>query len=207
VAGPDTLRKLRILSTLAFGGSVLEKDILCEGISSIRALDVRLLKSLGRKVKLLGEAKVEYGDFTAWVYPRAIPDKSSFYRVEGVDNSIQLDSSNGGNLGFQGPGAGMRQTASGVLTDVLDCILHTQRKESPLGEKRLQNRNELLEGVFYVRIGRGGEAESFPKEYVAKMLHDQEGVTCFLTEKMNLKKLRSIVEMQGNESFAIIAMD
>jgi hypothetical protein len=100
----------------------------------------------------------------------------------------------------------MRPTASGVLTDVLDCILHTQRKESPLGEKRLQNRNELLEGTFYVRIGRGGEAESFPKEYVAKMLYDQEGVTCFLTEKMNLKKLRSLVEMQGDESFVIIAM-
>lgn len=206
VAGTDTLRKLRILSTLAFGGSVLEKDILCEGISSITALDVRLLKSLGRKVKLLGEAKVEHGDFTAWVYPRAVSDKSSFYRVEGVDNSIQLDSSNGGNLSFQGPGAGMRTTASGVLTDVLDCILHTQRKESPLGEKRLQNRNELLEGTFYVRLGRDEEAESFPIEYVSKRLYDQDGVTCFLTEKMKLKKLRSLVKMQGNESFVIIAI-
>ena len=45
VAGYDTRRKLRILCCVAFGGSVPEQDIPCEGIMRVRDQDIAAWRS------------------------------------------------------------------------------------------------------------------------------------------------------------------
>ncbi len=44
VEGHDTLRKLRILGTIALQGTILEEDIILEGIDNISSFDVEQMK-------------------------------------------------------------------------------------------------------------------------------------------------------------------
>jgi len=128
VEGIDTMRKLRILSTMALGASVTEDDIICDGIDSISDLDIGLLREMGRKVKLIAEAREVDGGYQAIVQPKAVPVGSYFSGVNGADNSVSIVGKYLGVLGFQGPGAGMYPTANAILTDIIDCILETQKK-------------------------------------------------------------------------------
>ena len=57
VEGDDTLRKLRILASLALQGKVGEEDIILEGINKITSFDVRQIKLMDSTVKLIGEVE------------------------------------------------------------------------------------------------------------------------------------------------------
>ena len=66
VEGVDTLRKLTILSTIAFNGIVKNEDILRFGISKINDTDIKYLKSKNLKVKLMAESVLESEAFQPW---------------------------------------------------------------------------------------------------------------------------------------------
>ncbi len=206
VEGTDTRRKLRILSTLSFGGAVAEQDILCQGISAITDLDISLLRSLGREVKLLGRAEEKEGDVSAWVFPTAVEKTSAFYGVKGADNRVQISSRYGGVLGFQGPGAGMYPTANSVLLDVLDCVLKTQRIESPLGKRVLSLKNEHLEGVFYVRMQKESLEFTDVQALSDQVLLTNEHQLAFLTKKVSLKVLKKQLPKDPEHPPVLVAL-
>ncbi len=207
VEGTDTMRKLRILSTLALGASVTEDDIICDGIDSISDLDISLLREMGRKAKLIAEARLVEGGYQAIVQPKAVPVGSYFSWVNGADNSVSIVGKYSGVLGFQGPGAGMYPTANAILTDVIDCILQTQKKTSPLRGRRLENRNEDIRGNYYLRISDCDESMKIPKEYIKEIIHDKGGDFAFITEEMKLHDLLYKLAEYEDKPFSLIAME
>lgn len=158
VEGHDTLRKLRILGTLGLQGTILEKDILLNGISSITSFDIEQIKKMNSTIKLIGEAKVIEGEFTAIVQPTIIKKDSYFANINMAFNSIAFRGHNVGELKFYGPGAGKLPTANAVLSDVLDIVNDTYRKGNPLGGKKFKNANCNIKGQYYLRISELGEA-------------------------------------------------
>ncbi|SDZ23248.1 homoserine dehydrogenase [Proteiniborus ethanoligenes] len=152
VEGYDTLRKLRILGTLALQGEIREEDILLEGISKITAFDIEQIKKMKSTVKLIGEAKELDEGFTAVVQPTIIKEDSYFANVNMAFNSVVFSGDNVGELKFYGSGAGKLPTANAVLSDVVDIIMGSYIKRNPLGERKLKNLNTRIKGEYYLRI-------------------------------------------------------
>lgn len=152
VNGEDTLRKLRILATLIMGGKVSEKDIILRGIETISEFDIDQFEKKDFSVKLIGQAKRESDGFTAIVEPCLIEKNTYFDNVGGAYNSVAISGEDIEDLKFYGPGAGKLPTANAVLSDILDISLDEYRVKSPLGEKELKNKNDNIEGEYYLRI-------------------------------------------------------
>lgn len=207
VEGTDTLRKLRILSTMAMGASITEDDILCDGIDSISAVDIQLLRDKGRLVKLIGEVYEVDGGYQAIVQPKAVKINNYFAGVKEAFNSVSIEGDFSGVLKFYGAGAGMYPTANAVLTDVIDCILGTQSKASPLRHRQLENKNEEIKGKYYLRISKwNSEDTQILKSIISEELIDSKNTLAIITKEIKLfDLLDKIAEM--DKPFALIRME
>lgn len=120
VEGYDTMRKLRILSTLAFKEKVSEEDISLKGITEISIDDIKKLNERGERYKLVASAYRENGKVIAKVEPTIVKKDSVIGGLVNGQNAIIVEGDNCGELAFKGPGAGGRPTGFAILTDVLN---------------------------------------------------------------------------------------
>ncbi|MCD4814348.1 homoserine dehydrogenase [bacterium] len=121
VGGGDTMHKLVILASLAFGKRIEPKDVYLEGITELTAQDILYAREeLEQEIKLLGIAKQdENGKVQVRVHPTLIPEKHLLASVHGVYNGIYVIGDSVGPTMFYGKGAGEMPTASAVMSDVI----------------------------------------------------------------------------------------
>jgi len=120
IDGPDTGRKISILSWVAFGDLVDSDKIDTKGIRNITAEDIAKAKAAGCAIKLIGRAKKINGKVQCTVAPERIPMSDPLAIVDGVFNAIVVKGNFVGDVMFYGHGAGGRATASAVLSDVME---------------------------------------------------------------------------------------
>ncbi|NLD52868.1 MAG: homoserine dehydrogenase [Clostridiales bacterium] len=164
VKGWDARRKLRILASLAFGGSVLEEQILCHGIDRVALEDVKALWEAGYAVRLLGRAVCSGGQVAASVLPWALPQGTVLAGVQGADNLLEVEAQYLGRLCFGGPGAGRFPTAHAMVNDLLDVIQNRQPITSPLGDRTLVPSAAGEKLTFYLR------GEGWQKDHLLRSL-------------------------------------
>ncbi|MFY9483984.1 MAG: homoserine dehydrogenase [Tissierellaceae bacterium] len=197
VEGHDTLRKLRILATLALQADITEEDILLDGISSINATDVENIRKMDSTVKLIAEARKTDKGFTAIVQPMIVKNSNYFANVNMAFNSIAFKGNNVGELKFYGAGAGKLPTANAVLSDVLDIALGTYRKGNPLGKEDLVNLNESISGQYYLRISATNDEIRDKVEGITReVLLDGEELA-ILTEEIRLAEIHELLAGLG----------
>jgi homoserine dehydrogenase len=121
VEGGDTMHKLVILSSLAFGRWVHPKDVYVEGITRISAQDIIYAREeFDRVIKLLGIAKqTPDGRIQVRVHPTLVPSSHLLASVNGVYNGIYIIGDAVGPTLFYGKGAGEMPTASAVVSDII----------------------------------------------------------------------------------------
>jgi len=192
VEGYDTLRKLRILATLALQAKIEESDILLSGISSIKAVDIEHIKNMDSTVKLIAEAKTAEDGFTAVVQPMIVKNDSYFSNVNMAYNSVAFKGENVGDLKFYGAGAGKLPTANAVLSDVLDIIDNKFNNKSPLGSKKLKNLNEEIKGRYYLRVSALDNKELLKDIAQKVLLKDDE--LAIITKEMKLLDIENVLE-------------
>jgi len=198
------LQNIGIIQTLV--GHLGEDDIICDGIHRLSAFDIEKLKDRGYVVKLIGEAREADGGFTAIVQPTAVPLGSSFAGVGGAMNSVCFLGDNSGALTFTGAGAGMLPTANAVLSDVIDCIMDTQSKSSPLRARALQNRNESLKGSYYVRFDGGFGAEVLGKLPLNEIISKNDPVAA-ITGEIRLDSLLELAAGLDTADYSIVRIE
>ena len=155
--GYDARRKLRILATLALGGSILEDSIICEGISRIRQEDVKALGALGYTVKLIAGARGLDEGVSASVFPWALPADSMLAGVNGAGNYVEIEEQYLGKIGWYGSGAGALPTAHAMVSDLMDALAGRRPLTSPIGGKPLAVMPGGERACFYLRgINPGG---------------------------------------------------
>lgn len=165
IEGHDACRKICILSDLAFGDKIDPDEVSCQGISGITLDDVAAASELGYVIKLIGRAKrTESGKIFAFVAPHLVPKTSPLACVEDVFNGILVTGNMVGEVMFYGQGAGKHATASAVVADMMDAIVHREKRrpvEWGDGSQKLLLPIDQLESAWYVR----GEV---PAELAAK---------------------------------------
>nr|WP_137676916.1 homoserine dehydrogenase [Parerythrobacter lutipelagi] len=124
IEGIDAAHKLAILASIAFGSKLDFASVACEGISRVRAADIRHADSLGYVVRLVGSAEIDRaGEEPALlqqVRPCLVPKSHPLAHVTGPTNAVVAQGNFSGRLLFQGAGAGDGPTASAVVADLID---------------------------------------------------------------------------------------
>lgn len=193
VEGHDTLRKLRILSTLALQGQIKEEDILLNGISNITSFDINHIKNMNSTIKLVAEAKALDDGFTAIVLPMIVPDSNYFANVNMAYNSVAFKGNNVGELKFYGAGAGKLPTANAVLSDVIDIVMNTYRKGNPLGHRMMKNLNSTIGAKYYLRVSDANDDIIHSLRGLAKETLSIGSITAIITKEIKLSALNKLI--------------
>jgi homoserine dehydrogenase len=125
VEGHDACRKIAILASIAYDQFVDYRDVRTEGIVALTQTDMAYAAALGCRIKLVANCRrLEDGRLDAQVRPTLIPANSPLAVADGVFNAILVEGNALGQAMFYGRGAGKLPTASAVVADVVECVMH-----------------------------------------------------------------------------------
>ena len=124
VSGYDAARKIAILATLGFHSAVTFQDVTVEGIERITHDDICHATEMGYVIKLLAIAEQHEDGISLNVQPTFIPKDHPLASVSGSYNAVFVDGNAVGDVMFYGRGVGAGPTASAVVSDLMNVILH-----------------------------------------------------------------------------------
>jgi len=189
IEGHDACRKICILASLAFGRHIYPDYVKAEGITKVTLDDVRLAGKADMVIRLLGRTKLAPdGKVFAYVGPHLVPKSSPIASVEDVFNGIMVHGNMVGDTMFYGPGAGKYPTASAVSADVIDAVVHADKRRDigwdDAGEEAVADMSAFT-SKYYVRIegesARSAATQSFKDiEFI-----DDSHATAFITAEMS----------------------
>lgn len=191
VDGIDAGRKICILADLAFGSQVLPSDVPMEGISKLSLRDVKVASRAGYRIKLLGRAlRLPGGGRTAYVAPHLIPETNPLANVEDVFNAIVIRGNAAGEVMFYGRGAGEMPTASACVSDVIEALEHSGRREDLGWSEDSSGFVDPLdvETRFYYRIE--GSLTDAAMAFGQVEVLSEDGETGFLTDRITGREAR-----------------
>lgn len=119
VEGHDAAAKLCIVANAVLGVPVTFEDVAREGIRNISAAAIRLAAKEGYAIRLIGS--VDAASRSASLAPRLVP-KGSALDVRGTLNVVRFTTKHAGAFTISGKGAGGRETATAVLSDMLHAL-------------------------------------------------------------------------------------
>jgi homoserine dehydrogenase len=123
VEGYDAAAKAAILAGVAFGYDVGGAEVMREGITAIRAVDVEFADRLGYAVKLLAIVeRIGEDALSVRVHPALVPKSHPLAGVRDAFNAVFIEGEAAGELMLYGQGAGGLPTASAVVGDLIDAV-------------------------------------------------------------------------------------
>lgn len=199
ILGTDAGRKIAILSAL--GCDVLPdvSKIPTEGITGIRAEDVKCAEAIGHKIKLLGRCIIgDDGEMTVCVAPFLLPSDSPLASVNGVYNAIEVIGEPIGNVMFYGQGAGGGTTSSAVVGDLIPIITGTDKIIPSLRKTDYDPEAafETFKSKNYIVLPVGSEEKVKAAFGKVSFLEEAED-TAFITESMTEREVREALEKVG----------
>lgn len=147
VEGFDAAYKISILSTISFNKKINIDKIYREGITKIKAHDIKSAHDLGYRIKLIAMGQVlDDGRIDVRVHPMLVSKKHLLAKVNNATNSIMLKGFPVGELVLTGPGAGSEPTASSVVGDLLVLASELEISNKPLPQC-ICHHNEIADQI------------------------------------------------------------
>lgn len=130
VEGFDAAYKIATLASITFQKRIKIENVYREGITKIRAEDMKAANDLGYKIKLIASAHMdENGNADVRVHPMLVSNKSTLAHIDYVTNAVSLSGHPVGSITLSGPGAGEFPTASSVVGDILAIAAELGKSE------------------------------------------------------------------------------
>lgn len=117
VDGHDAAAKVVILANHVLGRNLHLGDVATTGIRSVSGAAMRLARERGYAIRLVASVGL---DGPAEVAPKLVP-RSSELNVNGTLNVVRYTTEHAGAFTLVGKGAGGRETATAVLSDVIQA--------------------------------------------------------------------------------------
>ena len=191
VEGIDAGRKICILADLAFGQQVDPESISVEGISKLSLRDVKVAARAGYRIKLLGRAlRMPGGGRTAYVAPHLVPEDHPLANVEDVYNAVVIHGNATGDVLFYGKGAGELPTASACVSDAIEAMQRSAKREEIGWSEDTDGFVDPQEAAtrFYFRIE--GSLTDAAMAFGQVEVLSEDGETGFLTDRITGREAR-----------------
>ncbi|MBL0314959.1 MAG: homoserine dehydrogenase [Flavobacteriales bacterium] len=148
VSGRDAVNKLSILVAHAWGRWIHPDAIVSKGIDELATSDFEIASVHDLKIRLKTFASRKDNRLITYVLPAFTSSNDPAYRVNGVFNGVEIESSFADKHYFSGKGAGAYPTASAVLSDI-SAISYDYKYEY---KKRESGQKLNLDLVFSVNV-------------------------------------------------------
>ena len=208
IEGHDACRKIAILSSLASGVEVDCERIATEGIVDITLDDVKCAEALDGVIKLIGYASFNNGKVYSHVAPMFIDNENMLSGINDVYNGILVTGDAVGDVMFYGAGAGKLPTASAVVADMVDAVIHSSRRKiigwtKPVGD--IIENSENVKFRYLIRC-ENTEAEISGNVKAEKVFKTGE-FTAFVTEPLTDSGCEALKAKLGKVKSAIRILD
>ncbi|CAD2074197.1 hypothetical protein GCM10007275_05410 [Jeotgalicoccus coquinae] len=201
VEGIDAARKTLLLARLAFDKKFSLDQVNLNGISGVDIKDIELAKSAGLTLKLLGVAEDLDGKYNLAVEPIFVETTHQLANVHYEKNAVFVNGNMIGEAMFYGPGAGSYETASAVVSDMINSAVIAAKAKAVPEESGVQA-EELPDSAYYLRFNEPlHDVQSFlSSQDVQFEIIDTKG-SAFRTVKMS-----GTVLQQVKDKFAVAAV-
>ncbi len=210
IEGTDACRKLAILASIATGEYIDYREIFTEGISGITTTDMSYAADLGYSIKLIAQIRELTGSTPeAIVAPMFLSKRSPLSTADDVYNAILVEGNALGPSMFYGKGAGKLATASAVIADVIEAVLHTHLTPHKViwntkGNIVIREHGDCFVSSF-VRLRDTKETEEIltklseicDVEYLGRKVPNEKAFFIGLKSPVTEKQLRDIVLNSG----------
>ena len=188
VGGLDAMRKIRILSSLAYRAKISEDEIFTFGIDKVKKSDFDFAKDLGYSIRLLGKSSLSDGKINISVMPRFLRD-DFFANTFDCTNAIKVQGENFKSYELKGPGAGKLETADAIMRDLLRILAQREIKTFYQAKNSYPVENNL-EKKYYLRCQKVSDD-------LKNLISSEKNVGedhHIITKKIELKKLTHAID-------------
>lgn len=213
VAGWDASYKLAILSQLAFGHPINLNSLTRTGIENVTTNDINGAHFWNLTIKPAVVARKQANQLFTLVGPVAIPKESPLSRVDGVENSILVESTALGTTAYTGPGAGSEPTANSIMSDLLAVSRNLRFRQS--GQSFNVPSNDVVESPltnlplrYFIAINDATRTEIKPSmsnsEYIEDLIETSSACFCVTSKLTHLQQnslAKSLAERFTNIHF------
>lgn len=201
VEGIDAARKTLLLARLAFDKKFSLDQVNLNGISGVDIKDIELAKSAGLTLKLLGVAEDLDGKYNLAVEAIFVETTHQLANVHYEKNAVFVNGNMIGEAMFYGPGAGSYETASAVVSDMINSAVIAAKAKAVPDESGVQA-EELPDSAYYLRFNEPlHDIQSFLSSQDVQFEIIDTKKSAFRTVKMS-----GAVLQQVKDKFAVAAV-
>ena len=203
VEGLDARRKIALLSRIAYKQNLNVEDIPVRGISQVSVQDLEYAQAAGLTMKLLGKSEYHGDKVQISVEPVLLPNNHQLATVNDAANAVYVNGNAFGETMFYGPGAGSLETASAVVSDVMNIA-----KFGFVGNLIVEeNANIDLVGEaasYFIRFAQGQTEVQLDVNY--KVIADEDELV-IITEDMSANALEQLENSHQVETVYVVIKD
>lgn len=149
--GLDMVRKISILSSIAYHGEIDINKVYHYGIKNVSKEDIDFLKNYNYVLKFVASSKIVDNKVDLTVEPTIIDHSNVIAMTNNEFNIVSVDCSYNGNLMFYGKGAGRYPTANAIVNDIL-MIYNCNKNYTFDNQNALKVESINDESQYYVRL-------------------------------------------------------
>ena len=148
--GLDMVRKINILSSIAYKGNISNDEIYHYGITGVNKDILDDIKRRGYVLKFVASSYKEGNNVSIRVEPTMVPLGHPLSSVKNEFNAIIFTGSTNDTLEFYGKGAGSIPTATAIVSDVVAILENRSYVEFKNENKLIINANKVNKNTYYV---------------------------------------------------------
>lgn len=203
VLGLDAARKTLLLARLAFKKRFKMSDLDVIGIDKVDKIDIVHGKKANMTLKLLGVAEDKSSSYHLSVAPIFVDNTHQLSNVKNEKNAVFVEGNAIGQAMFYGPGAGSYETASAVVSDMINTF-NLSSKKTILPEEFGEVDQSKEQSDYYFRFSDSIESvKEVLKDYEYKLIDETDKV--FIVKSISSKVYEDIQEeLQVKASYQVI---
>lgn len=120
VEGFDSAVKVVIMAGEFFGRHITIGEVDRTGITKVTPAQIEAARENGRRIKLIASAEMTPQGVKGSVKPTEVEMTDPLAGISGVTNAVTITTDDLGDITIVGPGAGARETAHGIVTNILE---------------------------------------------------------------------------------------
>lgn len=203
VLGLDAARKTLLLARLAFKKRFKMSDLDVIGIDKVDKIDIVHGKKANMTLKLLGVVEDKSSSYHLSVAPIFVDNTHQLSNVKNEKNAVFVEGNAIGQAMFYGPGAGSYETASAVVSDMINTF-NLSSKKTILPEEFGEVDQSKEQSDYYFRFSDSIESvKEVLKKYEYKLIDETDKV--FIVKSISSKVYEDIQEeLQVKASYQVI---